>query len=474
MYFSRSARAAPAAASVALLASAFLPFTNAQGYAIGTTEEIKESAAQLAADLMLFYPGREEGRTLGILPGPPSENKGDYYWWQGGAMWGAYMDYWHLTGDSTYNDIVMEAMQHQVGENNDYQPRNFTASLGNDDQGFWGMSAILAAENKFPNPPEDRPQWLALAQAVWNTQNHPDRHDEFCNGGMRWQVPPLNIGYNYKNTIANACFFNIGARLARYTGNTTYARIAEETWDWVYAVNYIDHETWLVYDGGHVEHNCTDVNKLTFSYNPGIFIQGAAHLWNMTEDQKWADRIDNLLDSFISRFFFDDVIFEWQCEAEPGHCSADMLMFKGFVIRWLGQVSQLAPWTAEKILPILRTTTEAAVRQCTGGATGRVCGFYWTTGAFVDPAVDLTSGAGEALNVLSAVSTLLVADAEGPASAENGGISEGDVNAGPKDGLSEAPDHAPITSADRAGAIILTILIVSGAIGTFVWMTYFD
>jgi mannan endo-1,6-alpha-mannosidase len=274
--------------------------------------------------------------------------------------------------------------------------------------------------------------------------------------------------------IANACFFNIGARIARYTGNETYARIAEETWDWVWDVNYIDHETWLIYDGGHVEHNCTDVNKLTFSYNPGIFLQGAAHLWNMTEDQKWADRIDNMLDSMISRFFFDDVIFEWQCEGAPGHCSPDMLMFKGFVVRWLAQVTQLAPWTAPKILPILRTTTEAAIGQCTGGATGRVCGFYWTTHAYVDPAVDHTSGAGEALNVLSAVSTLLIESADPPATASTGGISEGDVNAGPRNGDAAPLDREPITSADRAGAIILTILVVAGAIGTFVWMTYFD
>ena len=32
------------------------------------------------------------------------------------------------------------------------------------------MSAMTAAENNFPNPPSDEPQWLALAQAVFNTQ----------------------------------------------------------------------------------------------------------------------------------------------------------------------------------------------------------------------------------------------------------------------------------------------------------------
>jgi len=62
------------------------------------------------------------------------------------------------------------------------------------------MSAMLAAENKFPNPPDDQPQWLALAQAVWGTMADPSRHDSTCNGGLRWQIPFSNAGYNYKNS----------------------------------------------------------------------------------------------------------------------------------------------------------------------------------------------------------------------------------------------------------------------------------
>jgi mannan endo-1,6-alpha-mannosidase len=79
-------------------------------------------------------------------------------------------------------------------------PPNQTLSLGNDDQGFWGLSALLAAENKFPDPPADQPQWLELAQAVWNTQADPSRYDGTCNGGLRWQIPRTNGGYDYKNS----------------------------------------------------------------------------------------------------------------------------------------------------------------------------------------------------------------------------------------------------------------------------------
>lgn len=55
---------------------------------------------------------------------------------------------------------------------------------------------------------------------------------------------------------------------------------AEETWDWLWGVNYIDHDNWRVYDGGHVEFNCTDIAKVTYSYNIGILLQGSAFLYN--------------------------------------------------------------------------------------------------------------------------------------------------------------------------------------------------
>lgn len=72
----------------------------------------------------------------------------------------------------------------------------------------------------------------------------------------------------------------MGARLARYTGNTTYADWAEKTWDWVESVGFIDPENYNIYDGAHVQDNCTDINKAQFSYNNGVFIQGAAMMYN--------------------------------------------------------------------------------------------------------------------------------------------------------------------------------------------------
>ena len=183
-----------------LLLAACLQLVTGQYDKISSRTEILESARTLAYDLMLFYDGNQTGMIPGILPGPPDDGKGDYYWWEGGAMMGTYIDYWHLTGDESYNAVVTEGMLHQTGPGFNYMPPNHTASLGNDDQGFWGMSAMLAAEVGFPDPPEDKPQWLALAQAVFNTQAASDRRDGTCGGGIRWQIPSLNIGYDYKNS----------------------------------------------------------------------------------------------------------------------------------------------------------------------------------------------------------------------------------------------------------------------------------
>ncbi|KXH41601.1 glycosyl hydrolase family 76 [Colletotrichum salicis] len=455
MKFSTVARAATAL----LVSSGFA----SAAYSIASDDDIKATTKGLAYDLMSFYDGNLTGHTPGILPGPPPA--GDYYWWEAGAMWGTMIDYWHLTGDSTYNDVVMQAMLHQVGPDRDYMPPNYTASLGNDDQGFWGMSAMTAAEDGFPNPPEDEAQWLALAQAVFNTMASPDRHDSTCGGGLRWQIPLSNNGYNYKNSIANGCFFNIGARLARYTKNETYANWAEKTWDWMTSVGFIDAD-YNIYDGGHVEQNCTDINKAQFSYNNGVFILGAAMMYNYTDGaDAWKTRLDGLIEGTLKIFFPNNIAFEIACE-EHNTCTTDMLSFKGYVARWMSVTTQIAPYTADKILPVLKTSADAAIKQCTGQDNQRTCGFKWSSGVY-----DGTKGAGQQMNVLGAVSSLLIGNAKAPVTNTTGGISKGDPNAGShSDNL--LGTETPVTTADKAGAGILTFLVLGCAAGTFGWMSF--
>jgi mannan endo-1,6-alpha-mannosidase len=169
-------------------------------------------------------------------------------------------------------------MLHQASSTQDFMPPNQTLSEGNDDQGFWGMTALRAAETKFQDPPSSQPGWLALAQGVFNTQA--ERWDnQTCNGGLRWQIFQWNKGYNYKNSISNGCFFNIAARLALYTGNSTYEDWAVKAWDWVYNVGLITPD-FQVFDGTQNTDNCTAKDGTRWTYNAGVFLLGSAAMYN--------------------------------------------------------------------------------------------------------------------------------------------------------------------------------------------------
>ena len=235
------------------------------------TESIKNAAKVAANGMVQYYTGYKPGDVPGNLPPP-------YYWWECGAMFGALVDYWYYTGDSQYNAITTQALLHQVGPDNNYMPPNQSRTLGNDDQGFWGMAALSAAEDKFPDPPQDKPQWLALAQAVFNSQAL-RWNNASCGGGLKWQIFTFNNGYTYKNTISNGVFFNMAARLAMYTGNATYAQWAETTWDWISAVGLLS-PTYQYFDGTDDTENCTSINHIQWTYNSGVFLLGAANMYN--------------------------------------------------------------------------------------------------------------------------------------------------------------------------------------------------
>ena len=234
-------------------------------------DSIKSAASTCAYNLLTFYTGNHTGDIPGNLPQP-------YYWWEVGAMFGVLIDYYYYTNDSQYNNLVTQGMLWQAGPENDYMTPNQTKTEGNDDQGFWGMAAMSAAEQRFPDPPSSKPQWLALAQAVFNDQA--SRWDnQYCNGGLRWQIFTFNTGYDYKNTISNGCFFNLGARLALYTGNDTYAQWAEKTFNWTQAASLMD-ANYHFYDGAHTTLNCSDINRVQWTYNAGVFLLGASVMYN--------------------------------------------------------------------------------------------------------------------------------------------------------------------------------------------------
>ncbi|GAB7364062.1 hypothetical protein MBLNU230_g4615t2 [Neophaeotheca triangularis] len=336
---------------------------------------------------------------IGTFPSP-------HYWWEAGAIWGGMINYWAYTNDSSYNPTISQALQAQTGPDNNFMPPAYFASLGNDDQAFWAIAALTAAEYDFPDPPENQPQWLDLAEAAFNTMVR--RWDEeTCNGGLRWQVFEENAGYDYKNSISNGAFFQIAARLARYTGNSTYVDLAEKAWDWMSGIGLID-DSFTVFDGSDSTLNCSELDHTRWSYNPAVLLYGTAMLYNYTNGSTvWEERTTGLLQRTSQLFFtpFDnatDIMYERSCEI-ANNCNTDQLSFKAYLSRWLLQTAIMAPYTRSFIGPYLIASAEAAARSCSGGDDGVTCGSRWYTGDYND-----NYGTGQQLSGLETVQAMLL------------------------------------------------------------------
>lgn len=442
-----------------LVSSALLAAHSASAISLNTNDpaSIKSAASTIAHGMMSYYNGNTTGQIPGLLPGP-------YYWWEAGGMWGALIDYWYYTGDTTYNDVVTQALLFQIGPDNDFMPPNQTKAEGNDDQGFWGFAAMSAAENNFPNPPSGQPGWLALAQAVFNSQAL--RWDNStCAGGLRWQIFAFNQGYNYKNSISNGCFFNVAARLYAYTGNQTYADWAEKTFDWVQDIGLMS-STYQFFDGSDDTINCTQQNHIQWTYNAGVFLYGAAMMWNKTGSDVWQARAENIWNA--SSIFFTgtnkQVMYEVACET-GGNCDTDQLSFKAYFSRWMAASIKVAPFLEASIRPYLVTSANAAAAQCNGGQDGVTCGTKWTTGTW-----DGSYGVGQQLSALEVIQSNLIDNVAGPLTNSTGGTSQGDASAGTGgDGNPVAPSST-ITTGDKAGAGIITAIILIGLLGGGWWM----
>ena len=194
-------------------------------------------------------------------------------------MFGEMVEYWYYTGDETYVNETVQALAFQAGSTGDFMPANQSKDEGNDDQVFWAFAAMSAAELGFPDPPEGDPSWLSMGQAVFNEQA--SRWDtDTCGGGLRWQIFTFNNGYDYKNMVAEGGFFQLSARLARYTGNQTYVDWAEKMWTWIEESVLYDAATYQVNDGTSTTANCTAADHTQWSYNYGILIGGLAYMYN--------------------------------------------------------------------------------------------------------------------------------------------------------------------------------------------------
>ncbi|CCH46081.1 Mannan endo-1,6-alpha-mannosidase [Wickerhamomyces ciferrii] len=416
---------------------------------------LKEVTGIVADGLLNYYNGRDYGKPIGMFSNP-------YYWWEAGGAWGSMIDFWFYMENDTYLDMTKEALLAQAGDNWDYVPLNQSTTEGNDDQGFWGIAVMAAAERKFPDPDDDQPQWLYLAQAVFNTMA--SRWDgDHCHGGLRWQIFEWNSGYDYKNAVSNGCLFNIAARLARYTGNDSYVDWAEKVHDWMEGTGLMtEGDYYFVYDGVNIGDNCSEPVKLQWTYNQGLMMSGAAYLYNYTGKDIWLNRTMRYLSS-SSVFFNNSVMYEVACQ-NSNNCNNDQRSFKAFFSRFLGLTAQMVPETYDHIYELLEASARAASNSCSGGSDGNTCGLDWSHSGW-----DGYYGMGEQMAALEVMQNLRIRDRPAPVTNSTGGTSHGSGAAGTE---TSSTNLSPLSidGGDKAGAAIITCIIAFSIIGIATWL----
>lgn len=196
-----------------------------------------------------------------------------YNWWEAGVVFNGLIEYSNLTSDTQYDSLISEGILWQKGENHTFMPLNQTEHPLNDDQCAWAQTAMTAAEFGFPIPNNE--SWVDMAIDVFDALTM--RWDSgYCDVGLRVERY-FKEGYDYAQTSANSDFFLLASRLARFTGNDTYAEWAEKIFDWAKEIGLITDD----YNVYGARRDCTTINDIQWTYEHGLLTEGAAVMYNI-------------------------------------------------------------------------------------------------------------------------------------------------------------------------------------------------
>lgn len=69
--------------------------------------------------MMTYYSGNKTGEIPGYFQS----------WWEGAALFLALLNYWHVTGDTTYNEELSIGLQWQDQGSGRYMPANWSTGI---------------------------------------------------------------------------------------------------------------------------------------------------------------------------------------------------------------------------------------------------------------------------------------------------------------------------------------------------------
>jgi mannan endo-1,6-alpha-mannosidase len=206
----------------------------------------------------------------------------NFEFWQSGIVLDGMIEYSYLTGDKQYDELISEGMQWQYGEDKNFMPVNQTVRIGNADQSSWGLAAMTAAETGFTKPQNG--EWIDYAKTVFDTLVLRYKIEEggngTCDGGLRLSFYTFMDEWDLKDMNSNGNFFLLAARLARFTGNETYAAWADKTYSWAKNTHLIS-KNYEVFYGTLPSDDCETYIYSRWSDIMGLVTEGAAIMYNI-------------------------------------------------------------------------------------------------------------------------------------------------------------------------------------------------
>lgn len=176
--------------------------------------------------------------------------------------------------------------------------------------------------------------------------------------------------------------------------------------------------------------------------------------------------MNGLMNKTFEQFFPESNggIFE-EVTCEPAeNCNDNEILFKGLVSSWLSFTALLVPSTFDTILPKLQTSAKAAALSCTGHKNN-TCGVRWYKSEY-----DGWIGMEEEISATDIfVANMINFGGSAPVTSTTGGNSTSNPTAGENDTSSDTETSTPITTGERAGAGILTVVFVAGWVGLMGW-----
>jgi predicted alpha-1,6-mannanase (GH76 family) len=244
-------------------------------------------------------------------------------WWNAANALTAVIGYIQYTGDRRYLGVVEQTFVAARRRHRDFINGFY------DDNGWWGLAWVAAYDLTADA------RYLAAARTIF--ANLVTGWDGTCGGGVWW-----NTDRRYKNAISNELFLVLAARLHRRCGDDRgfYLDWALREWDWFLASGLIG-PSGLVNDG--LTEACENNGGVTWTYNQGVILGGAAALYEATGDTAYLKLGEAIAGAALSSLTTPPGILIEPHEAGTSPADGDRPQFKGVFVRNLYDLCRHSP-----------------------------------------------------------------------------------------------------------------------------------